>query len=629
MSIIHNNLQALQYANAPLATLLSHLHENKIYEIFLSENSNEKNLNYIDTRDNTPLYNASPSMEISSQLKEFKQYSFYPILYFFGIGNGYFYKELLKNPKHQSLIIIEPELELLYITLNFVDFSEEIFAKKVIINHASQIDQNYCIALLNDRSKFFLKVYDLHVHSDYYEKFFSEIKTVHQSFINAFKYHTYTMGNSGIDGIIGLEHSLQNTTLMFEKPTLEELRTKGANSNTAVIVSTGPSLAKQLALLKKIQEYVTILCIDASFPILSKEGIKPDIVFSIERVVETSYFYEKTDKKYHKDVIFALASVVHPKTIENIHGEITFFLRSDSYNMYFELDKWGYLGGGMSAANFAYDFATKSNFDQIVIIGQDLAYGEDGSSHTKNHIFGEDEIKHDDIYCNIEAYGGTDLVPTTKIWKTFLDSYILQIELSSITTINATEGGARIKGTIEKSFQDVCQDILKNKKKKKKITLQRLLEKEKNIIKENYHTKLQDAITIGEKVYKKAQKTYKKADIFLKKVENYNDDMLSKVSFKELSIYVENITKLKEAYNNKKFNQMYTLLLQAYVLSMEFDVAEVYVMHENNELSKKKKQIAWIKIHQEWISRIDENLGEVIKKLKDAEEKISDKIMVA
>lgn len=60
--------------------------------------------------------------------------------------------------------------------------------------------------------------------------------------------------------------------------------------DTAIIVSTGPSLDKQLNTLKKFAPYVSIISVDASYPILARHDIKPDYVMSIERIEPTSSF---------------------------------------------------------------------------------------------------------------------------------------------------------------------------------------------------------------------------------------------------------------------------------------------------------------------------------------------------
>jgi len=619
MNIFQNNLSALLQTNKALGLVLQNFTENTIYEIFAPENTSTADINIIDTRDLLPLYFKTPTQEIDEKLKEFERYEHFPLLYCFGIGNGYFYHKLLENPYHQTIMIFEPELEMIYIALNLVDFSQDILDKRVIINHTKAIDINACIAMLNDRSKYFLTVYDLHVHSLYYEKYIDDIKSIHQSLIQAFKHLSHAMGNSSEDTMIGLRHSLKNIPKMISMPTLNQLVSKSKVTKQAIIVSTGPSLAKQIPYLKKMQEYVTILCIDASFPILSQEGIKPDIVFSIERVKETGEFYKKTPKKFHKNVIFAIASVSHDATIDNIHGTTCMFLRDDSYNMFFELDEWGYLGGGMSAANFAYSFATRCNFDQIILIGQDLSYGKDGSSHSKNHVFGEDEVKDSKHYCNVVAYGGEGEVPTTRVWKSFLDSYVLQIAEHGIETINATEGGAKIAGTKEQPFQKICEESINKGKKKHQITLSKPSQEAIDKNQEKLYSKLEEAINLAKDMIKITSKAHTEADKFLTTIENYTDQqIIQKISLKKLSKYVNKITHIKERHNSEAFLKMYGLILMASVGNLEFLVAEVYVMRENNELAKKQKKIAWISIHQKWLSTITSNLEESLAILENS-----------
>ena len=90
------------------------------------------------------------------------------------------------------------------------------------------------------------------------------------------------------------------------------------NSEVAVIVSTGPSLTKQLPLLKEIQKNVTIICVDASMPILEKWGIKPDIVTSLERIEDTALFFEKTSKEFQDGIVFLSSALQHEKIYQNI-----------------------------------------------------------------------------------------------------------------------------------------------------------------------------------------------------------------------------------------------------------------------------------------------------------------------
>jgi len=616
LSIYEKNIKALEGVDPYLAEQLQGIETNAQFEVFLAQ-EDIAHANILNKAINQTIYGEDPYSEIKQKLQDFQAFDNYPILYFFGLGNGSFYKELLKNTKHQSTTVVEPELELIYIALNLIDFEQEIRDKRLIIKLSRTVDKQYFIEYMAGKTKFFLKVYDFHIYSKFYDVYKDEIDRVNKAIIEAFRYLIYIVGNSAGDSLIGLEYSLKNIPKMFDTPGVKNLLEKALNRESAVVVSTGPSLAKQLPLLKEIQNFITILCIDASFPILVKAGIKPDIVFSIERVDLTGEFYKNTPKEKHKDVIFSLATVCHDETINNIHGQKSFFMRSDSYNIFFGLDEYGYLGGGQSAANYAFDFAVQADYKNITFIGQDLAYGKDGSSHSKNHVFGEDEVKDSRIDGYVEAYGGDGEVATTKIWRAFLNSFNMQVKYAKANICNSTEGGARIQYTKEISFENFCKTYLDKTKAKELIKLDIPTQKtiEKNLNK--FKTKKEEAIKVGQSMVKQSKKVYLEFDSFLNSIKNYSDDeILEKVSLGKLTKLISGISAVKDKYNNENFSSFYGTLLLAYVINHEFDVAQVYVMRDHTELAKKKKNIAWIQVHHEWLQRVYTNVEEIIKLLK-------------
>lgn len=619
MGLFAKNLEALSHVDKQLELLLNQVKSNEIFEVYLADGNEPIDANILDHRDKTTLYKERASLDIGLKLKEFEKFDNYPLLYCFGIGNGFFYKELLKNQKHQRIMIIEPELELIYIALNLVDFSQEIIDERIAIKLSTTVDKTYFINEFNDRSKFFLKVYDFHLYSSFYDKYKQEIDRVNKDIVEAYKYSIYIIGNSAKDSLIGLEFSLKNIPQMLAAPTLKQFLDVANKTKYAIIVSTGPSLAKQLPLLKEVQDYVSIMCIDASFPILAKEGIKPDVVFSIERVELTGKFYKDTPKEFHKDVLFSVATVCHDETLNNIHGQKCFFMRGDSYNVYFGLDEWGYLGGGLSAANYAFDFAAKAGSENIVLIGQDLAYGKDGSSHSKNHVFGEDEVKSEKIAGYVEAYGGDGEVATTKVWKSFLNSFKIQVKLAIAKCINSTEGGARISGALEIPFKEVCDTLVDKTHKKEKIKLDI---PSKESIKEHldkFKCKREEAVKIGKSMSKNANKVFNEFSQYLNEIKDFDhEDIETKVSMKKLDKMISKISEIKLRYNDAKFADMYATLLLAYVINHEFDVAQVYVMRDNTELAKKLKKIEWIRVHSEWLYRLYTNIDAIVLLLEDS-----------
>ena len=617
MDIYEKNLEALSYTDPKLKESLQNISENQSYEVYLSEGDDVENANIFDHERKETIYGDKPLLEIAQQLKKFEEYDNYPILYFFGVGNGAFYKLLLENKKHQRINVYEPEIELIYIVLNLYDFSEDIYATRFVLAHAKTVDKEYFIDSFNNRTKYFIKSYDFHVHANYYHNYEDEIDRINKDIITAFRYRMFALGNDLDDTLIGLRFSLKNIPEMIYTPTLESLL-KLKNSKTAILVSTGPSLTKQLTLLKSIQDYVTILCVDASFPILAKEGIKPDLVFAMERGPLTAKFFKDTPKEFHKDVLFIIATVCHDDVIENIHGQICFFMRPDTYNIAFGLDKWGYLGGGQSTAHFAYHFGMKSGHENIVFIGQDLSYGKDGLSHASNHLYGEDVIPTKDIVAEIEAYGGEGTVSTTVVWRAFLDSFVGLVSASKGRAINATEGGARIKGTEEIAFKEVCENIVD------KSTVKKMMQTEvpsSELIDESleqFQNKKKELIGLGENMFLDINELYKEVDTFLYDLHQDNkEDILDNITLEELAVFVSKMDDMKEAFNEPDFLEKFSGLFMGYAWNHEVEVAGVYVMRDSTELEKKEKSLAWIKVHHEWLVRVGSSLEKILSIYKN------------
>jgi len=604
--IFEKNLKAILEVNPLLASKLFSIKTNKQFEV-IQQGDDPINLNIIDTEKNYPIYESNPLEEIEKKRKEFKHYERYPVLYFYGIGNGIFIKLLFANPTHQHVIVFEPNLEILFIALNIVDLSDEIKNKKIRIFYTKDFYFANALELTNNPDILvFNKLYNLHIYSPYYEKFYSkDILKINDLIIRAIKQSVLGLGNSAIDTLIGIEHHIKNLPEMIKNIPFKPFIRKNKNiSDTAVIVSTGPSLEKQLPLLKKNQDYVTIISVDASLPILEKWKIKPDFVTSLERVKETAKFFEKTSPSFQKDIIMLHASLQHEKVLKNSHGKKSLVMRPFAFNKYFKLNDYGYLGIGMSAANMAYELAYILGHKNIVLIGQDLAYSEDGTSHAKGHVYGEDEVKfkEDDTY--VLAYGGKKMIRTTKTWNMFRNYFerdIYTANQDGIVTINATEGGARIEGAKEIPFSEVIKNYIKNNKKKPVKIIYFNEEKiNKNLIKA--YKKAQEILNYGEKFQKRVEKLFLKVAKECEHLEKLkNQNRLEEINFNKIYKLSSEIDKIKTKIETKKFFSMYGEAVRSDLMHKEMDLAKIQVSPSNTEIEKKAKLIDWIMKHKEWL----------------------------
>ncbi|EGK8075585.1 motility associated factor glycosyltransferase family protein [Campylobacter lari] len=403
---------------------------------------------------------------------DFEKFELYPVLFFYGFGDGEFFSELLKNQHLKHIVIFEDELEILYLAFHMIDFSAFLRKEKLILFFTPNINTAQIKVLFNyPNIKHTLKIFNFHFYNEFYTNFYSSnAQNIMQTLLNIIKTLMLTRGNDPKDALIGIKHNVINLEkIIAHTPFKSLIKDRKAKAKNAIIVSTGPSLIKQLPLLKKYQENAVIFSADSSYAILAKEGIKPDYVFSLERVDFTSEFFNNDFGDFDKDILFIIASLTHPKTIEYLeknNRNYMLVLRPLFFESKLGLNEYGFLGNAMSVANMAYELAGALRFENIILIGQDLAYSDDGKSHPKEHLYG-DQGDEEVVYKEITAYGGNGKVKTQLTWYLFLKSFEKDIALAknilNVKTYNATEGGARIEGTIEKPFKEICEEMLKEK----------------------------------------------------------------------------------------------------------------------------------------------------------------------
>jgi hypothetical protein len=596
------NIKSLLPHNPTLSASLISIQQASKYEIFIDEKDNA-NINIIDKESFDPLYISKPIDETIEKYKEHEKYSRYPYLYFFGIGNGVFYKMLLGNEEHKSIMIIEPEIELIYIVFHLHDFSKELSSKRVQIYLPNQLDFVSISSIINsNEARLFLKIYFLEPLVGYYNRYHDEIIRVNQEFTKAIEHSIYALGNDAKDALLGLQHHIHNIDKMVQNPSLFEFVKKVKNTDTAIIVSTGPSLHKQLSLLKKIQDSVTIFCIDASFVVLNEHGIKPDIVVSLERIFNTSMFFRDIDKEYFKDVIFALTSIQHKATLSNIKdGTMMISQRPFGYTNYFDLVEYGYVGIGMSAANMAYELAYHSKFEQVILIGQDLAYGKDGTTHTKGHKFGVSEFKPRANDLQTVAYGGEGVVNTTKIWTLFRNFFESDIaQTPDMKCINSTEGGARIEGSIEIPFTKAIEMYVDKNRKKDRIVLDYPTPQQKEANSKKIKQKIEYMLKYAHTKLTEVTKLFLEVAQECETIEK-NSYNIKKLNTKKVLQLIDKIDIVKDNFNDIEFVNIFNDVMQAWIVTQELELAKIQVRHIANEDDRLLKLQDWLLSHKLWL----------------------------
>ncbi|EDP5482152.1 motility associated factor glycosyltransferase family protein [Campylobacter jejuni] len=605
------NTQALFEVDQILAYKLRALKKND-FKILQNENG----INFI--KDDITLYK-NPNQELLENLTLFQnKYKKYPVLFFYGFGNGMFYKALCENKNHKHIIVFEDELEILALALHLFDFSKELKNEKLILFHTPNITTAQLTTLfMYEYIQKSVKIFNLFVHSDFYLKFYThQIQELNKKLIENIRFIVLAKGNDPYDSIIGIKHMLNNLPKLLNHGIFQNfLKERKQKVKNAIIVSTGPSLTKQLPLLKKYANKAAIFCADSAYPILAKHDIKPDYVCMLERDDIVSKCFDNDFKEFDKGILFILASVVHKEVIEFLernNREYMLVHRPLHFAVSLNLKEFGYIGVGASVANMAYELAASLRHENIIFIGQDLAYAEDGSSHPREHIYGNKGEKiRGEVYTL--AYGGEKQVRTQLTWNLFRQAFEKDIfwakEKLKINTYNCTEGGARIEGTIEKPFKETCEALLKEDLKKpfdrskileNKETKNKFLQTQKLLIKN---------IEQSEKFIKKCQNELKKLDFELGKSQ-LNLQTLIKIKQNLLFFF-------KEFKKLKLFNE----LTQAIYYHNECEIMHYEVL---NDLEQNKKikdfltgQKTWWLQSFEYLNTQNQIIKEALKKYEN------------
>ncbi|EFB0739224.1 motility associated factor glycosyltransferase family protein [Campylobacter jejuni] len=575
---------------------------------------------------NENLLYQDPIKELQTMLNTYNdKYLLYPVLYFYGFGNGILFKALLQNKNHQHIVVFEKDIEIIWVIFHILDFSSELQSARLMILENDKLQTQDYTELCSSKPFFqFSRIYFLELMSHYYERFHEDVLELNKKLAENFKNSIVSHGNDPLDALQGIEQFVYNLPQMITHPSYKELLSKRKGiSDTAIIVSTGPSLTKQLPLLKKYASKATIFCADSSYPILAKHNIKPDYVCMLERTEITAEFFNHDFGEFDKDIVFICAGVVHPKAIEYLKGRNRKYLIIPRYlyfPIYIKLKYFDFLYNTPSVAHMACYLSLHLNHKNIIFIGQDLAYAENGNSHPDDYQNSANYESQMYEHILTEAYGGKKEIKTHEVWiffKQILEAMIIKYH---ITTYNCTEGGARIEGTIEKPFLWACENLLDKDLNKPFEKLEPLsLNKQNEFLLKAYY-----------KVYQSIKHCRDFSKILSNDFNNIQNIYLN-LNKKEndLNLAIRKIDEFKNKLENIKQMQDLYEILSTLLIQFELNLARIYVLNPKTKEDAFNKSILWIKEHLEFMELVYGHIkaqeNALIKNILPLEEKLKER----
>ncbi|MGQ2892294.1 motility associated factor glycosyltransferase family protein [Campylobacter coli] len=596
MTILEKNIQALlSGVNEPLGNKLLNFIQNKTCSRF----NIDENLNIYDKTHNVFMYeNLEEEINFFYQSILEKTHR-YPFACIYGIGNALLIKNLAKHYKH--LFVFESEIELFILALSTIDLSEELCSGKIYLVDIEEERVDIQLLILFDMKDMFeyLSLYEMFVNNSFYKQFQQD--DWHKANTLCEKNIEVIVRNLNSSLHIAFEcysHLLQNIPSMLEsipfQRILSERKNKFAN---AIVVSAGPSLTKQLPLLKAYQDKAVIFCADGALSMLEKEGIVPDYVTNLDFTDLAMNFFQNKENKTSLNI---LSCATHPNLVHFLDNK-SVVLRDDPLYQRFNLNDFGYIDTGTHVSHFSYTLALALGFKNIIMIGQDLAFDEEGNSHSKGFDFGEKFSGEENIdKLKVPAYAGKGEVLTHITWNDYRIKleYLFACNDQKAKFYNATEGGARINFTEELSFKECCEKLLT--KEKPKFELPKSLTK-------NRSDKL--LVKFKEKIQKDQDNAKRFLDdaLALKQIlENIlSKDFILPLEFLE-KVY-QNIENFNHSLDTDEFIQ--DGILKAVMYERGLKISLVY---KENIVDNASFITAYIKAYHEWLLYFMEKLEQKI-----------------
>ena len=377
---------------------------------------------------------------------------------FLGFGIGYdpvFYTEQMSTKYNtDQMIVIEKDPALLKLgmkTFDLVPFFNQERIKIILTSDTDELFNVFTKYLLEDQRYYLLRdtqyFYNM-MQFEHNKDFYSQVM---DTFRRAAGYVIVYYGNDAKDSLVGYHNMFANLKEIINNPGINMLKDafKGV---PAVCVATGPSLDKNMHLLKGLEDKALIIAADASLKPMIKKGLKPHMVTSLEREMAVVDLFKDMPAEEYDDVYLCGCPVLYNEVYKEYKGP-----RLIAYRM-FDHFKWlgierGILPIKLSSGNMNFKIAEYLGCDPIILIGQDLAL-QGGKTNADGAALGTEQQSYLSEPRMFVRGNYVDKIETTRSLNMMLDAYIVDVDEYQGKCINATEGGAYIPKTKIMTFQE-------------------------------------------------------------------------------------------------------------------------------------------------------------------------------
>ena len=370
-------------------------------------------------------------------------------LVMFGFGSGMYVRHFLENAREDCAIIVhEPSCKIFLKVLEYKDISDIIANPRVRIVFGFSLNGTTIREYYEDVISYLDMQY---LSVSYYLNYVKLFPQEAQDFVDGIVClkGDYDASQHVYDRFGGYysQNALNNFKYITDSLSYTELKKQMPKNQTAVVVSAGPSLDKNIDGLKKAEGKAFIIATITALKPLALKGIKPDITVITDGKKDGRYMSEAASKS-----VPMICSPICGYEILQLHTGDKLFVGGDCNHIdaFMEEQKVPFEGinAGGSVANACYTVARECGCNTVILVGQDLAYTDD-KTHSQVTVRGAWNTKVEDFEHPIwdeDVYGNPIRTSTEfRMYKRWFEEEFAKYP--DIKVIDATEGGIRIDGT--------------------------------------------------------------------------------------------------------------------------------------------------------------------------------------
>ncbi|MGR3178541.1 MAG: 6-hydroxymethylpterin diphosphokinase MptE-like protein [Candidatus Anammoxibacter sp.] len=458
MGIYEKNIEALRKRNPGMAELIEsvEINEDEI-KLVRTESGDYRVLYRIENGEYTFINGDDNAQERANEaVGQFCGLGKEGVVILFGFEFGYLAEEILKKlGKDFVLFVYEAVPEIFKKAIMTRDISGLLASERVNIVFGEDVEDfsvfHAIYGRINNGMFFVIKDHlSVRLNNDTYERFYKRLKE-EKRLVDSCTATLLQLSKEFVNTF------LSNIPFILRNPGVNKLKDI-FKDRPAIIVSAGPSIDKNLHLLRNAKGKAVIIAVDAVVPTLLPCGIIPDIIVGIDPLECNIPMFK--DNPLLSDVPFVCIGQYTSEIVRLYPGPL--FVSNSENNIVYNwlknfLEDKGAIGCfGGSVAHFAFSVAEFMGCGVIAFVGQDLSYNE--YVHSKgfrdatnaepaNHA---NSVQIQNIFC--------ETAHTNASFIAFKISFENAIKKFKGKVINATEDGLPIDGAIPMRFIDFIDE---------------------------------------------------------------------------------------------------------------------------------------------------------------------------